>query len=558
MTPHPSIDRRSLLVGATAMLGGCVTCRIPRADAAAATVGDAHAHFFNLSDLPVHGFMRHVLAPTYAPNAPEIILALADLAAWVAKTLTVSARAEIRRLGRSVRLGEAKVEADAFARAVADRQMAVINAAAPGALAAADPRVDLAASYLALSRMVGANGPAPEPNGGKPGSGQRATIDSSVYRQIAEQADSGRGAASADPGNAGARDARAIIGWIYLMCQPRCLHVIRYRDTIKASNARVDHAINLLVDFDRWLGDRPDQASKQSDQVAFWTRYASIAKREGSPITLHTFAGYDPLRHAGERLSGTRPYLETMLDWIRAEQAANQAASHRIRGFKLYPPMGFRASSNGDLDVSHGERGAREVRTWWTKQGWDIARVGREVDISLDQFFRASAELDVPLLAHAANSMASMEGAGVRASPRFWIERAKQVQGWGGNPLRVCLGHFRRSVENRALLVEILRLNKPASDGRPGAQIYVDMSYDDDILSGSANDVLDFFASACREANSQGEYVLFGSDWIMVGQDARAHAYLSNLRDAVANHCFWGSKSALLFRENMLKFLKLS
>src|SRR3546814_2417887 len=49
-------------------------------------VSDAHAHFFNASDLPVRSFLRNVIAPAWFPDLPGIALALGDLAGELARS----------------------------------------------------------------------------------------------------------------------------------------------------------------------------------------------------------------------------------------------------------------------------------------------------------------------------------------------------------------------------------------------------------------------------------------------------------------------------------------
>lgn len=550
-----SLDRRSFVLASSLAMAGCATCRIPGAGAAAHTIGDAHAHFFNLADLPVGNFVKYVFIPANVPGVPDVALALIDIATWVTKRLAKTAQQEIGDLDRAFGNG-GEVSAERFGQEIKQRQDALI-ATVPStkALFDEDPRTSLAASHLRLAQALGA---AADPvslttKSGESGQGEIA-IDADAYSRIAlgkdEPAASQLKAEKAAEGLSIGK-IKATIKWIYTMIQPRCVHVNQYLETITTPSAKVGHAINLLVDYDRWLGERPLGGSDHADQVAFWTRYSRLALRKGSPLQLHTFAGYDPLKHADERLSGKPSHFERMLAWV---DAAPESASHRIAGFKLYPPMGFRPSSNRDFDVSTGDRAAREVRDGWQ---WGLGRIGAEIDASLDIFFRECARRDIPLLAHAANSQEAMSGAGAKASPGHWIERAKTVRDWGGNPLRVCLGHFRQSPQNFQHLVEILRLNKPGANGVPGARIYVDMSFDDDILRGKASDVLKFYANACRKAEDDGGHILFGSDWIMLGIETSAGSYLKQVRDAVLRDDFWGPRADKLFGQNLRQFLKL-
>ncbi len=553
MTSNLIFDRRGFIGTASLALAGCATCKIPSVKAGVSyDIGDAHAHFFNLADLPVRNFIRHVFIPEYFPDLPDIALALVDIAVWATQKFAKTATKEIDLIDR-LQFGGVKTSADAFGREIKLQQEAVIQReAASKNLADENPETSQAASHIRLSELLGAaqGTESLARKSGDPGAA-RVTIDAGVYSDIAS-GKSGPQTKAFDALLAGRiAELRATIKWIYDMIQLRCVHVSDYLETISPGEAKVGHAINLLVDYDRWLGEAPKEGSGHEQQVAFWTGYSALARRKGSPLQLHTFAGYDPLKHAGERLSGEVPSFDTMLGWVDADA---DTAQHRIAGFKLYPPMGFRPSANGDLSVIEGDRAAAEVRKFWT---WGDSRIGPEIDASLEIFFRECTKRDIPMLAHAADSQEAMPGAGKKASPEHWIERAKVVRDWGGNPLRVCLGHFHETDDNGKFLAEILELNRPRANGVPGARIYVDMSFDDDVLGGNAKAVLDFYAEACLATDDDGRSILFGTDWIMLGRKARAGSYLATVRTAAADHSFWGDKVDRLFGGNLRDFLKL-
>tara|TARA_B100000678_G_scaffold285032_1_gene287490 strand:- start:549 stop:2243 length:1695 start_codon:yes stop_codon:yes gene_type:complete len=557
---HPfAFDRRSFVIGSSLVMAGCTTCRFPSPNGGSYEIADAHAHFFNLADLPVRDFMRDVVIPQQFPDLPDIVLALVNIAAGVTQAFAPSAREEIGHLERSLFEDDARTSTDTFGNEIKDLQEQAFAREGMVEKSLGDPETSLAASHLSLARRLGAlKQSATGDRNKRGGATTNLEIDASVYSRIASGRDA-QAAISPDKLNSQGALAninlRATLRWIYQMIQPRCEHVETYIKTIFSAEAKVGHAINLLVDYDRWLQDDPKKDLDHADQIEFWTRYEKVARRKGSPIQLHTFAGYDPLKHAGQRLAGETPSFETMLGWVDADEAG---ASHRIAGFKLYPPMGFNPSSNRDFSLPCDCRGAHQVKTWWEKAGWDVDRIGEELDISLDCFFRACAKRDIPMLAHAANSLASMPGAGAKASPKYWLERARTVRDWGGNPLRVCLGHFHTSPENADYLAQIIALNRPTSSGRPGARIYVDMSYDQDILDGHPTTILDFYAGVCEAAGDDGRHILFGSDWIMLGREPEAGNYLSQFRAAAADHCFWHDKVDRLFRRNLLEFLKLA
>jgi hypothetical protein len=140
------------------------------------------------------------------------------------------------------------------------------------------------------------------------------------------------------------------------------------------------------------------------------------------------------------------------------------------------------------------------------------------------------------------------------AAPLRWLDRATTVADYGLNPLRICLGHFDVGGLNELVLVEALRMNRGS---RPRANIFSDISYDEEILANRPTDLLDGLARACREVGDEGDYIMFGSDWMMLGQQPTARNYLENIRVAASKHIFWQDKLDKIFRTNFLRFLNL-
>lgn len=541
------------------MLGSCTHCRLPLPRQIARPVSDAHAHFFNASDLPVRSFLRNVIAPAWFPDLPGIALALGDLAGELAKRLSMTAKSEIASLGPGALLGRDGPAPEKFGREAARIQERAINDRGLVDVSRRDAQTNLGDSHLLLALILGAvriRG-----GGAQEAGGQAVDVDPAIYVGIARAE---RSAGTADVArhpvpepyrnwleSASSIDVESIIRWIFLMCQPRCTHVLRYNEVIAADDVRVSHAANLLVDYDAWLGDGPLKGSDHVHQVAFWTRYDDAARAVEGATRLHSFAGFCPLKHAEESLLGADPStLERMKSWIAAGRSGGPAA-HRIAGFKLYPPMGFRPDTNKGLILPKGRAGDI-VRKRWGDREWNLDEIGDRLDASLDSFFRYCAAEDIPVIAHAAMSNGSMTGADAMAAPLHWLERAKTVATYGRSALRICLGHFDMDAFNDLVLAEALKMNR---DPVLRTNIYFDLSYDNSILAGTPDRLLDDLARICREVGDEGDYIMFGSDWIMLGQQPAAPQYLTMLYGAASAHPFWGTKVDKLFRLNFLTFL---
>src|SRR3546814_6312262 len=187
--------------------------------------------------------------------------------------------------------------------------------------------------------------------------------------------------------------------------------------------------------------------------------------------------------------------------------------------------MGFRPYTNKGLILPKGRAGDI-VRKRWGDREWNLDEIGDRLDASLDSFFRYCAAEDIPVIAHAAMSNGSMAGADTMAAPLHWLERAKTVATYGRSALRICLGHFDMDAFNDLVLAEALKMNR---DPVLRTNIYFDLSYDNSILAGTPDRLLNDLARICREVGDEGDSIMFVSDWIMLGQQPAAPQYLTML-----------------------------
>lgn len=564
MTSEPaallSLDRRSILgLALVALTSACAGCPPLPALAAPTTkrLGDAHVHLFNAADLPVKGFVDFVIIPQYLPHIPEVALALVDAAVTVLKAMSPSARSELARRPR-----------DATPRDFADRLATRIEASTrlTGTEAKAlAPDENVAHSYAVLGALLRAADPANDrvrPDA-VPRPGQ-SIVDRAFLARIAVQ---GRNAARADVGvRAGlpatvrtptvpaiaasaSDDLGALwdtIKWCYEMIVTRCQHVHDYLVTIAAPDRPTELLINLLVDYDAWLGDSPSDGSATHDQLLFWDRFAaSVADR----VEIHTFAGYDPLRHAEDRLdhAGASEYWRALQDAVAVQTAATRPLA---AGFKIYPPMGFRVSGNaGHTPAS--DRSGLLVQERWNAHRWPLDRFGVELDASLDLFFAFCAGNRVPIVAHGRHSQEASTGTGAFASPRYWYERAQWVFAHGGKPLRASIAHWTIDPEFREFAPRILALNE-----RGQAEIYFDVAYAPEFLpGGDGGGYMTQLTNIYGSGDQSGRWLMFGSDWIMLGREPGVEHYAQGAVAAIRSVKFWSDREDLVLHDNLRRFL---
>lgn len=543
VTMERIFGRREFIGGsAAALAAGCTPCAKLEPLSAADTrlaIGDAHVHLFNAADLPVSGFFKNVIIPDQLAGAPEIANAFLDIATRVLKFFSQTAESELRTMrspwGREVE----DVSAEAFAGRIKMLGEEAMSARVSAKDAERDPANNLGDSYRALAQLLDAaqNGE----SGQKAAPDSIPSIDQAFLAKVARE-----GSAAAPTSNlksiAGGFDPAfvlSLIQWAFMMTQSRCSHMHRYLREMDSPTTRTTELINLLVDYDAWLGDRPKKGSEMNHQVRFWTQYARAAAPR---IEIHNFAGYDPLAHAEQIIDGNTGYWETLKSWALASSESDQ----KIAGFKLYPPMGFNVSRNGPL--LGDERAAAIVKERWRKSTRDIGRFADGLDTALDIFFADCARNRIPMLAHGANSQEAYPGAGAGASLEHWAARAAKIAPEPtDNCLRAIIAHYRGYEPSWWLgMPKLLELN---AQGR--AKVCFDIAYSMELLKSEASaiDLLDEIGNICAQQPDGDNWVVFGSDWIMLAQQVQRDRYIATLEKAIEKSSYWRVKGR---REKLL------
>lgn len=553
----------------------------PRSEA----FSDAHAHFFNLSDLPARGFLRHVLLPSGADRIGPVP-ALLDLVDKLQR-LAISAQDELALEGDAPTVTSLELYSAAMHHIA--NGSARSNIGSPGLFGLARlmrRELELADSYgllaAALRRIQGYAGGTEDDlkrvlgvrEAGREDvifGGDAEPIESKAVDRVLRLIKPGKPDCPEQPRGTGEVSldfVREQMRWVHLMLQPRRKLVELYLKATGQKRRPAATVVNLLVDYDRWLADAPRQGSSQQDQIAFWTRCAS-EKHAAGKVDIRTFAGFDPLRHAEEREpGGSSPYLERLVAQFHAR--ANPAADAAIHGFKLYPPMGFAPSGNvpwmfeGDTPV------LTAVRARWAARFPDT-RIHEALNDALDAFFARCAGEGIPVITHAFHSNEAGRCFGSRASPAGWGPVLERHPG-----LRVSLGHFADSAD-------FLRAAKRQGKGRPLAprmwpftgtaplldknraghgELFVDISYMSEFLlerkQKGRRQAAAFFSALkdyCHRHDPEARHIMFGTDWILLGREPHNHVYVQTIRAAMAEAGWPLSWQENLLHANLQRFL---
>jgi predicted TIM-barrel fold metal-dependent hydrolase len=557
-----ALSRRLLLAASAAMVSGCQTWpELPDKPDGVRRVGivDTHAHLFNASDLPVAGFVKYTLLRRWI--GLPLVAAVVDLFTTVVKPFSISVDDELAALKR---LGGPKAVTDTrFAELATNRSLGLApDPSAPPACVRAAPFTDeLATGYdqlvaLLLAGNLGDAGRAARalspgllPGGRASTEARRDRRDAflSAARASRDGADADAARAvrilSADRSAAFLPSAPAgidpeelagvvlrTVAWAVILMQPRSHHLERYLKTYSAPDAQPVTIVNLLVDYDRWLSDEAAPGSTLAKQVEFWVR---AARHYADKVTIKTFAGYCPLKHAIDRRdhgSGA-----TYLAQLEAEVRAK-----RVAGLKFYPPMGFLPIGNAALEDEdyRGDDGIGGlVLDEWRASG-TTKRLGVALDEALEETYALCVRRGIPVLAHAGPSNYTAKNFAPRPDPAGWGKVAEKYA-----DLHVMLGHFAfdagdfvKAMNGETPKHEVWAIKSTAAVLKAHPNIYVDLAYVNEILGRSASReklAREFFHELRRWAKTADprlKQITYGSDWIMLQREADHARYLEIMR----------------------------
>ncbi|WP_431285604.1 amidohydrolase family protein [Humitalea sp. 24SJ18S-53] len=492
---------------------------------------DSHCHIFNVDDLPVYRFLRHVALPE---RCLEHLDALAWLLAKFLKALAPGAEAERRVLLASSARGAIPAEApvddpqrreDALANALGMLRNHARGDLRPRSRAASlteedplPPR-DQAAALLQLLRQDAA------PSGLRSRSVPQRARTLPADPELRAIARDLVGSNAQQPRMPGPRASVSLSNLAMLFRWAGQLAGYRHRlastlGNISGAPTRPVLLTPALIDFGRWIHtDREFSTGPAAVFAVQVEMMALIAAGRPGGALVHPFVPYDPWHAAVELAAGrANPPLALVRDAIGHRGAV---------GVKLYPPMGFRAWRNAEVAADEYPVELREETG---------GRPGYWLDRALGELYEECARLDAPIMAHCADSNEGRPRAGLFADPTWWEAAVQEFR-----ELRVNLGHFGgvwlldgddkrcdgREKANWTLLAADIVARHPR-------QVWADMSYFAEVLSDGKPREDAVKALRHLAANSAAPNLLYGSDWIMMGQEQGASDYASQTMSAAA------------------------
>lgn len=501
---------------------------------------DAHCHLFNGSDLPMVRFVTQVVFKNYPEESKPRIM----------KVEQPTIRDHFVELFLRV--------AGSASAPTAREEIAFLDGKAP---ARARPQTEKAAKERGrratetyLSELVQRSG-GPVLMDAKPEQTRQRNADRAFLERLVQTTTSTQGVdmlvvepqqtrqLSFDLFGGVSKTAR-YLNWFSLFRLYRHILVDLLDRETRAQGFRPLLLTPAIIDYDRWLGENVVR-SPLRDQMEVMDR---ISRRPSGPA-VHGYFGYDPLREVYFR-RGVKP--ENALDLAR-----RALVDHGFIGIKLYPPMGFRALNNAGR---YHQRNLDQL-------GISEATLSAELDQALISIYDLCVELDAPILAHASPSNSSgRDDFANRADPHYWLpvfEKYRQQN------LRVCLAHF-GGFDAQSAGAKTTALPQASWEwvlgqqfrDHPDQPVFADLSYFSEILStdqATRKRVAAALKEFRREFDPTMSHLVFGTDWIMLGQEAGYKTYIKEVDRFLRDDCDFNEEARdRFFRGNALQFLPLA
>ena len=528
------ITRRRLMqqgvgLGGLSLLPGCGSIREYFQPEVSRTAIDIHAHIFNGRDVPIVGFLQQVILRD--PHAPVDDMPISEgflkLLTKIMLSGTPGAAQELETLNTR---GFAPLsEPDVLRR---DEQNVAAGLAAFSAdmgQQTAGLRTTRTEEEQVLDQIAAEVGQAGLRNSLQTPENQARILAAQIFR----------------PDNAGALTQGEVrsyrhrspfiqtIRWAGLLTRPR-VDILAELGRLYGGPTGIKMFSPSLVDFSAWFSTNEDVTPLEN----LITLFSAIAKDYPDALVLN-FAPFCPLRAALE--AEDDPAIDTLRHVKRA------VLEEGFAGVKLYPPMGFLPAGNDRVEI-----------TWAPRT--PLAG-GAALDAELFKLYDWCAENEVPIKAHANNSIAAGPNTGVFAAPDGWRAVLDRP---GLKDLRLNLAHFGgfdESAPAGALttgtdweesLVEMLEVYP---------NLYFDLSYWTDAVdpqSPARPRVMQRVSALIGRTPLMIDRMMYGSDWSMIGRVPSHPQYLAGVQTALGDLTLDEAQSERVMGGNAARYLGLA
>lgn len=259
----------------------------------------------------------------------------------------------------------------------------------------------------------------------------------------------------------------------------------------------VDRVLGALVDFDRWLDCPPRSAHE--DQMRLHARLSKMSGGYMLPLISYN------------------PWTDVAVNGRSLKLVKQAVTEFGFVGAKIYPPNGF--------------------RPWGNTKEQDGFRLPSHAKINqaLEAFWDTCIELNIPVLAHTGQSMGKDDAHDLLGGPDGWNDLISAYASKGRSPL-VSLGHFGGDEEKQAnTWTELMSklMDRPNAD-----KVYGDLGYWSELrcdevgstrCNAAENRLRNILNTGLVNQNRVADRVMFGSDWFMISKERNWSDYASEL-----------------------------
>jgi predicted TIM-barrel fold metal-dependent hydrolase len=504
---------------------------------------DVHCHFFNAADLPIRGFLERVALADY--NTSQAAIAgspvwrgmAALLADSILKRQAPPPSEEMACLDtlscggtaiatRSVRAGGPNADSIASLSQIIEENYAVeVQTRALAAPARKEQRQDdiddFTAFVLQEMQSSGQIGPEVSTRSLLPGPAARGTAQSIAHFLFGG-------------GSAFSRYYK----WAEVLVDYRSNIANTYRSLYDPGKSRLILATPALVDYSYWLDDHTP--SPVADQIKLT---GLLSLRSAFPI--HGFAPFDPLRAVERKPSDPSP-LELVQDAVK---------NHGFLGAKLYSPMGFRPTRNGDLPFAFPVPRTDPKHT-----------IGQLLDQELEGLYAWCEKEDAAILAHTTDSQSAGPQYAERAEPKLWqavLDKHPTLRlnlaHFGNFSQAFCPGCGADPAANFGNTWEREIGNLIKSGKFPN--VYADISYFWWVLDGKNSKNIDAVKTMLKryfhDYDQNVEHLMFGTDWNMTAKSVHFESYVNDVESFFKDIGLTDAQLDNLFYKNAVRFLGL-
>lgn len=492
-------------IGGIGLTSGCC-CTAPRIEADSAKTAlmlsniykstkggsipmiDAHAHFFNATDIQAGGYLAGPVANEWGIAGPlmEIVSNIIDN---IAKSFAPSTYVEWQYLN-NLELEFKNIDSDSALKML-DKQIDSANKEIAAFLFTELSETDFPLVYNKLISDTGLKSVA-----------DFNFSEDTIYQSISNDMVDVKSLddSAAKKLNFDLRSITAIFGFLGYMLSFRFYNIRKYYKSYAGgeNGSNIIAAADTLVDFDYWVGDCDNAYSSMQDQIFLHQRLAKITDDYVFPVV-----AFNPWTAIKDK----RQYMEMIEDAIQ---------NRGFKGVKIYPPIGYYPMGNSEPGVYPVDNNRRP----------DL----KKLDDALNDLYDICISNSVPVMAHGNHSMGRNNKHKLMAGPEGWKKVFSREELPKLTNLKVNIGHFGGNHKlddlGNTWSTEFIELMKRYPN------LYGDIGNWPGLARGKGVpefiDLLNKRISGNRKAY---ERIMFGTDWFMLSLNPDWKSYPKNIYD---------------------------